>query len=56
MSERHLVLGTLLFLYLLGLVVLIEQIKPRGEFFEFTQRIQQQGTRSFLQEQWRIKQ
>lgn len=55
MSEKHFILGTIFFLYLLGLVVLIEQIRPKGEFFEFTQTIQQQGARTFLEKQWSKK-
>jgi hypothetical protein len=55
MSARHFFLGTLLFAYLLGLSLLAERIRPRGEFFEFTQRIQQQGTKSFLNERWGVK-
>lgn len=55
MSSKHFVLGTVLFLYLLGLSLLIEKVRPRGEFFEFTQSIQQQGVKTFLDKQWRGK-
>jgi len=55
MSARYFFLGTLLFAYLLGLSLLAERLRPKGEFFEFTQRIQQQGPKSFLDQQWRGK-
>lgn len=54
MSAKNFTLGAIFFLYLLGLFALIEQIRPRGEFFELTQRIQQQGAPAAL-ERWRSR-